>query len=1080
MPSPEDIANQRERLADHRQNVQTLLKQIGGHGGFIHAPLAQLNTLRDQRAEIARCKATLRSWGQVVEDHPDDEATEGARVLDQQISELEVSLHMPLPEAACQPLEQALQAAQERRKTLEPVQGTVNIGGNAAGGLAIGVNFGVVVQQFFGRRLPEDGSVLLNAYLDALIKECDYLRLSRLTGRRQTGGEQGAVPALRLQAVYTSLTTEGTTVIHERRRKVAWLRRLVKRLERTPRGPDDVSPEQVRQTWLDVDQARIGRSTEVIANLYQTNLNQQHLDDIPDHLPFILRVIRPELVLEAIQHCRRLVLLGEPGSGKSTALRYVALLLAQRLRSGTEPLPGWSVDALSIPIFCPLGQVAAALSEHEGDATKALDQVLGDLLEGEQGQCAGLRDHLKAALRGEGVLLLFDGLDELPAEAPEGGLSPRVAVTEAIRRLERWTRARIVVTSRVLPYRTARDWQLPADEGWQVRTIQPLAFGQVQTFVTSWYAALAGTDPELPLDTAEARAEALTDELADSPALRPLIASPLLLTMLAILHYNTDEVPRDRARLYEECVQLLLERWEPVRTPGLRRPGLLERLGNVPGLELDLLRGTIHELAFKAHSDPPGDDGRGVIDGDALHGRMLKLFRAVRSAEPDRAVATFEQVLREDAGLLQARADGHYAFPHLTFQEYLAACYLANQPQTVELAQARWHSPDAERWREVLRLLVGRLRQQGKVQDKVLPWLEQLIAERVGKQVRPIAERRRDAVLATLVYRELGEGALASSTVDLERRIEAPLREALVALLAEHDPAITTADRVQAGFLLGELGDPRMPVTVEDWKEALRKLHAGDAGYFCRVEPGRYWIGSADDDLEADEEEKPRHQVTFDAPFWIGRFPITNAQWQVWVEMGGQPSHFVNDTELNRQNQPIAGVTWKAAVDFCTWLSGELGAEVRLPHETEWETAARGLEGRRFPWGDEWVKDWAATEEDQGIRGWPYTVPVGCYPAGVAGCGALDMAGNVWEWTADVWHSYPRAKRPFAMEMWRTLRGGSYGEGRKFVRCGARDKDNQNQRLSGFRVLVPSVRYRSEFYVLKSASSKFGLSRVSG
>jgi formylglycine-generating enzyme required for sulfatase activity len=713
--------------------------------------------------------------------------------------------------------------------------------------------------------------------------------------------------------------------------------------------------------------------------------------------------------------------------------------------------------------------VAAALSEHEGDATKALDQVLGDLLEGEQGQCAGLRDHLKAALRGEGVLLLFDGLDELPAEAPEGGLSPRVAVTEAIRRLERWTRARIVVTSRVLPYRTARDWQLPADEGWQVRTIQPLAFGQVQTFVTSWYAALAGTDPELPLDTAEARAEALTDELADSPALRPLIASPLLLTMLAILHYNTDEVPRDRARLYEECVQLLLERWEPVRTPGLRRPGLLERLGNVPGLELDLLRGTIHELAFKAHSDPPGDDGRGVIDGDALHGRMLKLFRAVRSAEPDRAVATFEQVLREDAGLLQARADGHYAFPHLTFQEYLAACYLANQPQTVELAQARWHSPDAERWREVLRLLVGRLRQQGKVQDKVLPWLEQLIAERVGKQVRPIAERRRDAVLATLVYRELGEVALASSTVDLERRIEAPLREALVALLAEHDPAIVTADRVRAGFLLGELGDPRFPVTLDEWRREVARMRAGDtSGYFCRIEPGTYWIGSADDDPESDENEKPLHQIRFEAPFWVGRYPITNVQWQAWVEAGGEAAVYASDTlrgpmvgitwqeAVSRPNQPVVGITWDMTIAFCVWLSEQLGVEVRLPGEAEWEVAARGPEGWRYPWGDRWEVNRSSTKEDQQTRGWFWSIPVGCYPSGAAQCGAIDMAGNVWEWTSDVWRSFSGTKKPFMDEVCKVVRGGSSVQDGIFSRCAARARSESNCKHShtGFRVLL--------------------------
>jgi formylglycine-generating enzyme required for sulfatase activity len=494
-----------------------------------------------------------------------------------------------------------------------------------------------------------------------------------------------------------------------------------------------------------------------------------------------------------------------------------------------------------------------------------------------------------------------------------------------------------------------------------------------------------------------------------------------------------------------------------VRTPGLKRPGLLERLGNVPGLELDLLRGALHELAYEAHSNPPGDDGRGVIDEHALRGRMLNLFLRVRGLDAARAVVTFEQVLCEDAGLLQARADGHYAFPHLTFQEYLAACYLADRPEMAELARARWHSSDAERWREVLRLLVERLRQQGKVQDKVIPWLEQLIAERVGKQVRPITERRRDAVLATLVYRELGEVMLASSTVDLERRIEAPLREALVALLAEHDPTIPTADRVRAGFLLGELGDERFPVSLEQWRHEVARVRAGDtSGYFCRVEPGTYWIGSADDDLEAREEEKPRHQVTFDAPFWIGRYPITNVQWQAWVEAGGQSSRSAKDANLNHPNQPVVSVTWNEAVAFCSWLSEQLGMEVRLPYEAEWETAARGLRGRRYPWGNEWAEDHAVTEENRETRGWHYTVPVGCYSAGKAECGALDMAGNVWEWAADVWQSYPAAKNFFAKRDRRTLRGGMYSGERTSVRCGSRYWDYliYFHDGNGFRVLL--------------------------
>ncbi|HEU4325304.1 MAG TPA: SUMF1/EgtB/PvdO family nonheme iron enzyme [Roseiflexaceae bacterium] len=1049
MATAQEIADQQSRLAQHRANVQTLLQQIAAQGGWMHAPVTLLNNLAEQRGQIARCKAILRSWRAPVENHPDDDPAKNVGELEQAISELEASRTAPLPTAVRQAIEHLLASAPERLAALGSVSATQQFDGQSQVNQAIGVNFGTV-QAFFGTQ-PQDGAALLNDYLDSLGRECEHLRLSRLTGRHQSGAEQRAAPPLRLQAVYTSLTTDGPQVVLERHDATVAQAREALKQERTP---DDAPPEQVR--LVDVSSDRF--APDVRERGLTTLRERVLLQGTPPDLPCTLWITRPELALEAVATQRRLVLLGEPGAGKSTVLRYLALLLAQRLRGSTDALPGWPAQDLPIPIVCPLGRVAAALPQHGHNADRALDLVLLELLEGEVPLYAGLREHLKAAMRGAGVLFLFDGLDELPAEAGAGRLSPRAAVAEAIGRLAGKTRGRIVVTSRVLPYRAQGDWQLPADEGWEVRSLAPLAFGQVRTFVQSWYVALAEgeIDPELDHKRAQTRAEALIGELEASPALRPLIASPLLLTMLAVLHYNTDEVPRDRAKLYEECVLLLLERWEPVRTPGQWRPGLLERLGSLPGLELDLLRGAIHELAFQAHDRPPSDDGRGLLDGDALRGRMLRLFERVASPNPARTLATFIQVLREDAGLLLERSDGQYAFPHLTFQEYLAACHLADRQDMADLAHQRWHGPDRERWREVLRLLVGRLRQQGKVQTQALPWLQRLIGQRSGTTPKTMPARRRDAVLATLVYEELGAAALSSSALDVEDAIHDPLRAALLDLLAEHDPAISTADRVRAGFLLGKLGDPRVPVTIEEWQDEVRKLQAGDSsGYFCRVEAGTYWIGSADDDPDAREKEKPRHTVTFEQPFWIGCFPITNAQWGAWVEAGGQRSRLADNTDLNHPNQPVVGMTWDMAAAFCTWLGTQLGVEVRLPHEAEWEAAARGPEGRRYPWGDEWAEDRAATKEDREVRGGGWSVPVGCYPAGAAACGTLDMAGNVWEWTADVWESYPGGKKPFR-EDWPVLRGGYYGNERTSVRCGARDWDHHDSihRGRGLRVVV--------------------------
>lgn len=135
-----------------------------------------------------------------------------------------------------------------------------------------------------------------------------------------------------------------------------------------------------------------------------------------DQTPIKVSLIRPELALEAICRERQLVLLGEPGAGKSTVLRYLALLLALRLQGSDQRLPGWSDTETPGPVVVPLGRVAALFSPGLTPHA-ALMQVIGDVLDAELRP--GLREFLTPALRNGGVLLLCDGLDELPAVAAD-------------------------------------------------------------------------------------------------------------------------------------------------------------------------------------------------------------------------------------------------------------------------------------------------------------------------------------------------------------------------------------------------------------------------------------------------------------------------------------------------------------------------------------------------------------------------------------------------------------------------------------------------------------------------------------
>ncbi|MEI7772865.1 MAG: NACHT domain-containing protein, partial [Chloroflexales bacterium] len=408
------------------------------------------------------------------------------------------------------------------------------------------------IHLYFRAAVPADSAALLSDYLGKFAVECDRLRLQRIAGQRQTGGEQPAVPNLRLQDVYTSLTTDGPPVVRLRTRTNAGRARLfLQRLDKAGRAPDDVSPERVITVVFPGLSEKGGPGSGVEERMLRTVMAHMGLDQVADETEISLQLQRPELAIEVIAQQRRLVLLGEPGSGKSTVLRYLGHLLAHRAAGADLRLRGWADNDRPVPILLPLAQVAEQIARGAAP-DKALWQTLGQILDGPQELSAGLLSSLHAALRGEGVVLLCDGLDEISAEG--GECSPRTLVSQALQRLVARSSARVVITSRVLPYRETSHWQLPADM-WAERTITPLAFGQVRTFVRSWFRGLAEAevDPDLTQELARQQADDLIGQLEARPALMPLVASPLLLTMLTLLHDN-DRVPENEVELYEQCV----------------------------------------------------------------------------------------------------------------------------------------------------------------------------------------------------------------------------------------------------------------------------------------------------------------------------------------------------------------------------------------------------------------------------------------------------------------------------------------------------------------------------------------------
>jgi formylglycine-generating enzyme required for sulfatase activity len=211
------------------------------------------------------------------------------------------------------------------------------------------------------------------------------------------------------------------------------------------------------------------------------------------------------------------------------------------------------------------------------------------------------------------------------------------------------------------------------------------------------------------------------------------------------------------------------------------------------------------------------------------------------------------------------------------------------------------------------------------------------------------------------------------------------------------------------------------------------------------VPAGEYPIGRAPRAYRgpALADETPQHHVHVDA-FELSRTPVTNAQYRAFVDAAGAaaPPHWA-DAEPPA-DVPVTWVDWREATAFCAWAGG------RLPTEAEWEKAARGEDGRIYPWGDE--ADPARAAVGARIEDGASS-PVGAHPSGASPYGLLEMAGNVWEWTASAYAPYPFDPATDGEE--RVLRGGSYASpGLRWARCASRSRSRPARRAGhvGFRV----------------------------
>jgi formylglycine-generating enzyme required for sulfatase activity len=750
---------------------------------------------------------------------------------------------------------------------------------------------------------------------------------------------------------------------------------------------------------------------------------------------------KPPSALRAFLDHPYLLLLGEPGGGKTTFARHLTLCLAGER---AEPGAGWAERLKThdaawegpalLPIWVRLRHFAADSTclppdcIECGRAEHLLKYIEQDLQAGHYGE--RLPEHALACLDRGDALLVLDGLDEV------GDPDRRVQVAQAINDLagRRRPPSRLLVTCRVRQYRLdagrpqAR-WALPR---FPVATLTDFDDEQIACFIEAWFGELcaAGRRDE---DTCAQKVVSLKEAIGERPDLQQIAPRPILLTQMALVHDIKEKLPDSRVKLYQECADLLLWQWENLRTEpsgcAMMVEGFIRDEMQTPGLTQDDIQAALDHAVYDAHAGQgQASEAAADIPRDMLceHLRDCIVRTGLGRDEAETKARVFvDRYLGRHNGLIVPAGEDTFQTPHRTLQEFMAARWLANGRTRYFTAEApELVRTDYDLWREVFVLAVG----QASLN---------LAVDAVGR-LCPDEWPRDEAGWQRVILS--GEG-LREIGLPKARADEEGPRVAELVLAFLQRTAQDTDERGQP------YKRPRVPIpTRYGAAETLDRLNwlPDDLDAFI-------WIPSPS---PASRERGPGGEG-----FYIATYPVTNVQFARFIAAGGyeergrrwwsdegwewrtgKPRYDWQRTDAPdfwdhprfgklRRGYPVVGVTWYEANAYCAWLT-EQGAndklalskveglqvrlvggssdvqspipnlQFRLPTDEEWAVAAGGEregEEERYPWGPQWDESRANTYES-GIGG---TSPVGMYPSGKSvPHGIWDMGGNVWEWLA--------------------------------------------------------------------------------
>ncbi|MCK6528240.1 SUMF1/EgtB/PvdO family nonheme iron enzyme [Myxococcota bacterium] len=771
---------------------------------------------------------------------------------------------------------------------------------------------------------------------------------------------------------------------------------------------------------------------------------------------------------------RGVLVLGLPGSGKSTLLQRTWCEVHD-----ATPAPSGSPLRAPVLVRCATAQGLGVESLGRGDLRALLE--IEATAAGYPGAAGAWLD---AGGRPEAVFL--DGLDEL-----RDAEDRRLFLAWLAEEMKEWRGIPFVLTSRPAAWSRAEAEAL----GTAFHAFDLLALSQasVDDYVGRWFRHAAERekvgcdDDELAtaLSLADTEAAALLDELhrrdpTEAERIRGLTGNPLTLSTVCLVHRRFKLLPKGRGLLYRQCLEVLLRG---------------RREGGRPTFDLDEGVRLLRDLAFRMQESTDDASSPKEVPKAELIAHLEEAREDIARLQ-DRPPGELLDDLARGCGVLVSPDGDLHQFVHLTVQEFLAYEAVRAQGRGAWLAERvadpRWREPillgmaDSATQREFLgALLSGPLPTHEKL---LLACRSEKDLEREPFRALLDASSGRDAADVATVLRVFADKpprwviaaaeALCSHPDEEVQRLAHPLAGRVWVDPRRHP------DR--DGPFVGYVDDPRglvqkggelVPVDLgvgSRWRSAPLDLE------WVWVPPGEFLMGATKRegepgfDPEADDDEGPPHRVRVERGFWMGRFPVTNAQYRRFVEGGGaQEPQCFRRPGFDAPDQPVTGVSWQDALTYTRWASGVAGGPVTLPTEAQWEYAARGADGRPYPWGPEAPdigRAWCRFLADAGVSV-DGPAPVGGRPHGAGPFGAEEQAGNMWEWCLDPYRPYapgatvdpgpaPHSADTVRQEddTPRVLRGGSWGFGPGGLRAAVRGGYHPRVRLEviGFRVVCRS------------------------